>query len=136
MTAKYIWEVGSMIFVILGSIHLVYTFFTDKFSSKNKKVLEEMESSYPILTGDTTIWKAWIGFNASHSAGAIFIGVVNMYIAHHFFQVIQGDYFFFAMNILTVGFYLWLAQRYWFRIPFYGILLTLVCFLTSFLIAL
>ena len=136
MVAKYIWEFGSSIFIILGSIHLFYTFFSNKFLSKNKKVIAEMESSHPILTNETTMWKAWIGFNASHSAGAIFIGVINIYIAHNFFQTVQTDLFFFVINLLTVGFYLWLAKRYWFRIPFLGILLTFVCFLTSFIILL
>ena len=136
MIAKYIWELGSLIFIILGSLHLLYTFFTDKFSSRNEKAVAEMKASSPILTKDTTIWKAWIGFNASHSAGAIFIGVINIYVAHRFFAALQGDFFFFIFNILTVGFYLWLARMYWFRIPFFGILLTLICFTTSFILTL
>ena len=132
MAAVYIWEFGSLIFLILGSIHLVYTFFTNKFSSKNEKVITEMESSNPILTKETTIWKAWIGFNASHSVGAIFIGVMNIYLAHNYFLILQNGPFFFIFNILTVGFYLWLAKKYWFRIPFWGILITLICYIVSF----
>ena len=134
MMAKYIWEFGSLIFIILGSIHLVYTFFTNKFSTKNDKVIADMKSSYPILTKETTLWKAWIGFNASHSVGAIFIGVMNIYIAHNYFSALQNDLFFFTFNILTVVFYLWLAKKYWFRIPFWGILLTLICFLSAFIL--
>ena len=134
MIAKDIWELGSLIFIILGSIHLLYTFLTDKFSSKNEKAVTEMKSSHPILTKETTIWKAWIGFNASHSIGAIFIGVMNIYVVSKFFTVLQNDIFFFTFNILTVGLYLWLAKNYWFRIPFFGILLTFICFLTSFIL--
>ncbi len=78
MTVKYIWEFGSVIFIILGVIHLLYTFFTNKFSSRNKNVIHEMKSSYPNLTKETTMWKAWIGFNASHSSGAMFIGIMNI----------------------------------------------------------
>jgi len=129
MEVKYIWEFGSLVFVILGTIHLFYTFFTDKFSSKNEKVISEMKSSNPILTNETTLWKAWIGFNASHSIGAIFFGLINIYIAHKFFLTLQGDSFFFILNIFIVGFYLWLAKKYWFRIPFFGISLTLFCYL-------
>jgi len=136
MTAKYIWEFGSIIFIILGSIHLVYTFFTNKFLSKNEKVMIEMKSSYPILTNETTLWKAWIGFNASHSVGAIFIGVINIYLVHSFIVTLENDLFFFVFNILTVGFYLWLAKKYWFKIPFFGILLTLICYLSAFVITL
>ncbi len=94
----------------------------------------EMKSSSPILTNDTTIWKAWIGFNASHSSGAMFIGIVNLYLAYYYFEIFTP--FFYGLNILTVGFYLWLAKKYWFKIPFLGILLTLVCYLSAFSITL
>ena len=134
MIAQYIWILGSLIFIILGSLHLHFTFFTNKFSSKNEKAIEEMKASSPILTKDTTIWRAWIGFNASHSSGAIFIGVMNIYVISNFYTIIQNDLFFFIFNILTVAFYFWLARKYWFRIPFTGILLTLICYITSFIL--
>ncbi|MES2780302.1 MAG: hypothetical protein V4651_10440, partial [Bacteroidota bacterium] len=81
MIAVCLWAIGSLIITILGSLHLYYTFFTDKFSSRNEKMIDEMKSSSPLLTPKTTMWKAWIGFNASHSSGAIFIGIINLYIA-------------------------------------------------------
>ena len=130
MAAKYIWIFGSCIFIFLGFIHLMYTFFTNKFSSKNEKAIKEMKIAKPILTNETTIWKAWIGFNASHSLGAIFIGAINIYMAYYFFETVQQHIFFFSFNITTVAFYLWLAKRYWFKVPFFGILLTLVCYIT------
>ena len=136
MAAQYIWQLGSAIFLILGSIHLFYTFFTDKFSSRNENVLSEMRSSSPNLTRETTIWRAWIGFNASHSSGAIFIGVVNLYVAQYHFSIIQDGYFWIGLNLVTVAFYLWLAKRYWFSIPFIGILLTLICFVSASFMAL
>ena len=128
MATKYIWEFGSLIFIILGTVHLVYTFFTNKFSSKNEKAITEMKSSNPILTNETTLWKAWIGFNASHSIGAIFFGVINIYILRNFNVTLEDYPFFYILNISIVGFYLWLANKYWFRIPFWGILLTLFCY--------
>ncbi|MFT7036301.1 MAG: hypothetical protein ACJA2S_004830 [Cyclobacteriaceae bacterium] len=132
MIAKYIWCFGSLIFTILGSIHLYYTFFSNKFSSKNEKALEEMKTSHPLISKETTLWKAWGGFNASHSSGTIFIGIMNIYIISNFYTTVKNDILFFLFNIVTVGFYLWLAKRYWFKAPFFGILLTLICFLTSF----
>lgn len=136
MIAKYIWEFGSLIFILLGTIHLVYTFFTDKFSSKNNKVIIEMESSHPNLTKETTIWKAWIGFNASHSIGAMFIGVINFYLAYTYFSIFQSDHFFFIFNILTISLYVWLAKVYWFKIPLIGTSIALICFIVSYSIIL
>lgn len=134
--AKYLWYVGSSIFATLGIIHLYYTFFSNKFSSRNEKALEEMKTSHPLISKETTLWKAWIGFNASHSSGAIFIGVMNIYVVSNFYATVENHMFFFLFNIATAGFYLWLARKYWFKVPFFGILLTLICFLTSFALAL
>jgi hypothetical protein len=135
MIAKYLWEIGSIILAVLGSIHLYYTFFTNKFSSRNEKVVEEMKTSFPILTKETTMWKAWIGFNASHSSGVIFIGIINFYLAVQYFTVLQSDHFFFLFNILIIGFYVCLAKKYWFKIPLTGILMALVCFIVSYILA-
>lgn len=134
MIAKYLWELGSLIITVLGTLHLYYTFFSNKFLSRNEKVNTEMKSSFPILTKETTMWKAWIGFNASHSSGAIFIGIINFYLAVRYFTVLQGDHFFFLFNILTIGFYAWLGKKYWFKIPFRGILITLICFVVSYIL--
>jgi len=61
--------IGASIFGILGTMHLLYTFFTNKFTARNQHVVEAMQSTSPVLTKETTMWKAWIGFNASHSLG-------------------------------------------------------------------
>ena len=136
MTAKYLWELGSLIITVLGTIHLYYTFFTDKFSSKNPNIVSEMKKSNPKLTRETTIWRAWIGFNASHSSGAMFIGIVNFYLALNYFSLLESDHLLLVFNILTVGFYVWLAKKYWFKIPLIGILITLFCYLLAYILIL
>ncbi|MFO7525532.1 MAG: hypothetical protein R6W68_08770 [Ignavibacteriaceae bacterium] len=136
MIAKYLWEAGSIIIAVLGSLHLYYTFFTNKFSSRNEKVLEEMKSSYPILTNEMTMWKGWISFNATHSIGAVFIGVINFYLTLNYFEVLQYDHFFFLFSIFTMGFYLWLAKKYWFKTIFTGVLVVLLCFIASYILTL
>lgn len=136
MIEKYLWEFGSLIIFLLGSTHLYFTFFTDKFSSKNKKLIEEMKNSHPILTKKTTIWSAWIGFNASHSSGAMFIGAMNLYLAINYFSAFDGAHFFFIFNIITLGFYLWLAKKYWFKTPFLGILVAFLCYTVSYILML
>ena len=95
-----------------------------------------MKISYPILTKETTMWRAWIGFNASHSSGAMFIGIINFYLALEYFAAVQSDHFFFIFNLLTIGFYVWLAKKYWFKIPFIGILITLICYILAYILIL
>lgn len=134
MIAKYLWLLGSLIITILGTIHLAYTFYTNKFSPRNEKLKGEMKSTNPILTRQTTMWKAWIGFNASHSSGAMFIGLINFYLAVNYFTIFQSDNFFFLFNILTIGFYVLLAKKYWFKVPLTGVTITLICFVVSYIL--
>ena len=134
MIAKYLWQVGSLISVTLGSIHMYLTFFTNKFSSLNEKMIAEMKVSSPILTQDITMWKAWIGFNGSHSMGILFIGVINFYLALPYFAVLQSDHLFFLGTILTISFYVWLAKEYWFAIPFISLSIALICFIVSYVL--
>jgi hypothetical protein len=128
----YLWLIGSAIFAFLGVLHLYYTFFSDKFSSRNENMINEMKISFPNLTKETTMWKAWIGFNASHSSGAIFIGLINIYLMLRF-PVLQQDHFYFLFNMVTIGFYLWLGKNFWFKIPFTCIFITFICYLSAYL---
>jgi hypothetical protein len=35
----------------------------------------------PVLTKETTMWRCWMGFNASHSMGLILFGLIYAYLA-------------------------------------------------------
>ncbi|MDP4264745.1 MAG: hypothetical protein Q8941_19615 [Bacteroidota bacterium] len=135
MLSKILWLSGSAIFLLLGVWHLYYIFFTNKFDPRNKSVMEEMKNTSPRLTDETTMWKAWMGFNASHSAGAIFLGLVNIILAVEYFYVIENSFFLSLLTILTAFFYLWLGKKYWFSIPFTGIFIAVCCFIASPLVA-
>src|SRR5436190_22565353 len=128
--AKYLWIAGSLPFIVLGSIHLYYTFFSNKFSSRTSSVDEAMKNSFPVLIKETTMWKAWIGFNASHSSGAMYIGLINFFAAICYPEILSSSVFLF-LNIITVLFYCWLGKKYWFGIPLKGILMATFCFMAS-----
>lgn len=123
--------VGSAIFGILGGIHLYYTFFTNKFMSRDRKVAEAMQATSPVLTNQTSMWSAWIGFNASHSLGAIIIAVFYILLSTTHMEVIRETKSFSVLAVLIGASYLYLAKKYWFRIPFIGILVATLCFLAS-----
>ena len=131
MIPKILWLSGSAIFLVLGSIHLYYTFFIGKFNSRNKNVMTAMKTTSPVLTPDTTMWNAWIGFNASHSAGIIFIGLINILLTVRYFPVVQNSILIPLLNIVTAIFYLWLGKKYWFKIPFAGALIATCCFIIA-----
>jgi len=127
---KYLWIAGSLPLLVLGSIHLLYTFFTNKFSCRNNTVEEGMKASFPVLTKQTTMWKAWIGFNGSHSSGVIYIGLINFIAGTWHFEFLHNPAFV-GINLATVLFYCWLGKKYWFSTPFTGVLITATCFASA-----
>jgi hypothetical protein len=131
MLVKLLWLSGAAIFLGLGTLHLLYTFFTNKFNARNKEVTSAMKDTSPVLTKETTMWKAWVGFNASHSAGAIFFGLINIILVLQYFKIVQDSLSLHLLNIITTIFYLWLGKKYWFKIPFTGILISSICFITA-----
>lgn len=131
---QYLIITGSAIFLVLGTIHLVYTFFSDKFLARQSETVERMKADVPVLTRQTTMWNAWVGFNASHSSGAMFIGLVNIILAVEHFETLRNSLPLQLLDVSTMAFYLFLAKRYWFSIPLRGIALAAVCFLLSFIL--
>ncbi|MEQ8303396.1 MAG: hypothetical protein RIB47_08400 [Cyclobacteriaceae bacterium] len=118
---------GNLILLCLGTLHLYYTLFTNKFSTRDAVTVEKMKADYPVLTKGTTVWNAWIGFNGSHSIGAIFFGIINIYLVVRYQEIVTHDPFFFILNTVVLGFYLWLAVKYWFNAPLVGIALAFGC---------
>ncbi len=123
--------IGAIIFGLLGIIHLFYTFFTNKFYTRNSHVSEAMKNTSPILTDQTTVWRAWIGFNASHSLGAILIFAFYFPLAVFNMNIILNSYWFSILPVIIGFAYLFLAKKYWFRIPFIGIFISTICFLIA-----
>lgn len=131
LLAKTLWIFGSSVILGLGLIHLIYTLFTPKLNPKKDDLMATMKSSYPRLTNQTTMWKAWVGFNCSHSTGAMFFGLINIYLVIGYYELVETDKIFIFINLLMAVSYYWLARKYWFRIPLIGITITLLCYATA-----
>ena len=104
------------------------SFYTDKFMARNREVVVAMKNTSPVLTSQTTMWLAWIGFNASHSLGAIVISIFYLLLAIEHMDIIFQSKAFIGLAVVIGLSYLYLAKRYWFRIPFLGILVATICF--------
>jgi hypothetical protein len=129
MLPKILVGLSAAIILALGTIHLLYTFCGQKLMPRDPELLSSMEDVSPVISDQTTMWKAWIGFNASHSMGAILFGLIYGYLA-----VFESDLLFESIYLTSVGIAMlvglvWLGRRYWFNVPFTGISVALVCFL-------
>ena len=80
------------------------------------------------------MWKAWVGFNASHSFGALLFGAVYGYLALvHSVFLLQSS-FLLALGLLALVAYAYLAMRYWFKVPFRGILVATAFYVSALVI--
>jgi hypothetical protein len=112
------------IILALGLLHLLYTFWGRKLHPRDVALTERMKEVSPVITRETTMWKAWIGFNASHSCGAILFGLIYEYFAlAHSVLLFQSPFLLVVGAIFLTG-YLCLGKAYWFSIPFRGIVLS------------
>jgi hypothetical protein len=58
---------SAAILLLLGLVHLLFTFHGPKLLPRDAALQKRMQEVSPVITRQTTMWKAWVGFNASHS---------------------------------------------------------------------
>ena len=119
---------SATVILLLGLIHLLYTFRGRKLHPRDAELEARLREVSPVITRETTMWKAWVGFNASHSFGAILFGLVYVYLS-----LVHGSFLFGSPFLLSVGFilllgYAFLGLRYWFSVPFRGIVLATILY--------
>jgi uncharacterized membrane protein len=77
------------------------------------------------------MWRAWIGFNFSHSMGAILFGLIYGFLAIVHSELLFGSPFLLIVGLVMLGGLAVLGKLYWFRIPLAWISISLVCYLVS-----
>lgn len=131
MWSQTLFVIGASVFGLLGSLHLAYTLFTRKFDARGAATNAAMKQDHPVLTRRTTIWKAWVGFNASHSLGAMLFAAINLTLALGHMEVLRHAPLLVGLAVAGSLSYLALAVRYWFRTPLIGIALATACFVVG-----
>jgi hypothetical protein len=139
MTTQLLFLVGTLPFISLGVAHLVLTardeFRPRHLAPRDAHVQELMVRTTLKLTGRTTVWKAWLGFNFSHALGLVFFGVVLLLIAVYDFELVLRLQPLLLLAIVVAAVHVLLAIRYWFAVPALGAAVGLICFLLAALIA-
>ncbi len=122
---------SAAIILLLGTVHLVYTFVGTRLHPREASLIAQMQAVSPMLTRQTTIWRAWIGFNASHSFGAILFGLIYGFLALAHADRLMRSTFLLTLGMLLLAGYMTLAWRYWFSIPFRGIVLSTLLYVAA-----
>ena len=131
MIAKVLMIFSASIILILGILHLVYTFWGPKLTPRDAALQVSISQISPVITRETTMWRAWVGFNASHSMGAILFGLIYGYLAIAHSQLLFESSFLLIVGLAMLGGFFALAKIYWFSTPFTGISISLICYVAS-----
>ena len=114
---------SASIILALGLVHLLYTFRGSKLLPRDSALQARMTMVSPFITRETTIWRCWIGFNASHSAGAILFGAIYGYLSLVHSNFLLQSNFLLGLGLLVLINYAFLGWRYWFSVPHRSIIL-------------
>lgn len=122
---------SAAIIALLGIAHLWITFHGHKLHPRDADLMARMHEVSPVLTRQTTMWKTWIGFNASHSYGALLFGAVYGYLAlFHSAFLFQSPFLLGLGLVFLVGLVV-LGKFYWFSVPFRGIALATALYVAA-----
>ena len=125
LSTKIFLDLGGGIFMLLGALHALYT-FTDigkprRLVPNDPAVSAAMANCQLRLSGEgTTMWRAWVGFNLSHSIGVILLGVLCVGAGHTLASTAIPAWVLFVLPLVGLM-YLIIGVIYWFRIPSIGV---------------
>jgi hypothetical protein len=135
MNPNIVMTVSVSIIGLLGLVHFILTLRGPKLVPRDPSLKAAMKEVAPVITTQTNIWQMWIGFNLSHSMGAMLFGLVYGYLA-----LAHGDLLFESLFLQGVGFamlagFVALAKLYWFITPLLGSAVALVLYTISVVLA-
>jgi hypothetical protein len=122
--------IGGAVFLALGGVHAIYTLLDLRNPRRlvpvDPSVAQAMANSPVRLSrGGTDMWRAWIGFNFSHSLGVLLVGALAVWTGSRINMLPGGI----MLALTLIGcVYLVLALRYWFRTPAIGVAIGTACF--------
>src|SRR5712671_4247555 len=120
MLASVLIATSATIALLLGLAHIYLTFFTRAFAAGDAALEEKLKSVSPRISGQTTMWRAGVGFHASHALGIIFFGLVYGYLALAQRDFLIRSPFLVVLGALALLSYVVLAKLSWSDRPLAG----------------
>lgn len=123
------------VILALGVMHVWFTFRGNKLTPRDPALQARMREISPVLTRRTTMWKAWVGFNASHGMGAILFGLIYGYLALMHGALLFESVFLQLTGLVMLGGWLIVGKRCWFSAPLRGIAVSFACYVVAVVLA-
>ena len=131
LAARILMVLSASIVFALGVVHLVYTFWGPKLMPRDPALQISMSETSPVITKETTMWRCWVGFNASHSMGLILFGLVFGYLALAHGQLLFRSPFLLVVGLAMLGGVVVLCKVYFFSAPLTGVCVSFACYIAS-----
>ena len=109
----------------LGAVHLLYTLRGHRLQPVDDALMAAMRRTPLHITRETDMWRAWTGFNASHSLGAMGFGAMLSGLAASDAALFTRHPLLATWALAMVAGYLWIARACWFSVPRRGLLAAL-----------
>ncbi len=132
MIAQILFVLGTLPLLVLGTAHLVFTLKDHRLPRfivpRSTALIHQMQSEPLRLTHETDMWRAWIGFNISHSIAVLLLGVGYLYLSLEHFQLLTADIFMLWTAPSLAWVFVILSRFFWFSKPFRGSLISAILF--------
>lgn len=120
---------SAAVILLLGLVHLLYTFRGPKLHPRDPDLTARMMAVSPLITRETTMWRVWVGINATHSFGLILFGALYGYLAIRHSASLFHSWFLLALGFALLLGYAVIAKLYFFTAPFRGVMLAVALYL-------
>jgi hypothetical protein len=131
LAARILMILSASIIFTLGVAHLAYTFWGPNLTPRDPALQIGMSQVAPFITKETTMWRCWVGFNASHSMGLILFGLVFGFLALAHGRILFQSPFLLIVGLAMLGGLVVLCKVYFFSAPLIGVSISLVCYVAS-----
>jgi len=131
LAAKILMVLSASIVFTLGVVHLGYTFWGPMLTPRDPTLQISMSQIAPVITKETTMWRCWVGFNASHSMGLLLFGLVFGFLTLAHDQLLFRSPFLLVVGLAMLGGIVVLCKLYFFSAPLRDISISLACYVAS-----
>lgn len=128
MLPQILISASAAIGLFAGTLHLHGTFFGPDLRPQDPELEARMKEVSPNITSQTTMWKAWIGFNAILSLGLMLFGLLYGYLAVFQFAVLQQSPFLLLVGFIFLASLVVLWKRYTYYLPVVVFAISLVLY--------
>lgn len=132
-------SIAAAIIILLGGFHGFLTirdlYDPRSFTPTDDSVRKAMQNQPIRLHPSTDLWKAWLGFNLSHSLGLLVAGGTLLAIALFDPELFINHLSIQLSALAVAGIYLVLSLKFWFSSPAIGSGIITLCIFAAILLA-